>query len=191
IDQYFRFNVLDRASVCADTHSANSVAVQKRRDGLCLHHRDTARRGAREKHVVKITPPHRPCMHIEKTRLRMPSFDRNPKGIFSPRPIDRDAVLHRMPPRSHFFLEAESSQAITGLAGEGFADVVTRRLCFLDYRYAQAGVREEHGSGASAGPATNNRDIGFHPIPLLRTTSGRDWFHLTSWELSAEKLIFP
>src|SRR6266705_7021428 len=100
----------------------------------------------------------------------MPSFDGNPESIFSPRPIDRNAVLHRMPARSHFFLEPESSQAITAFASEGFAEMVTRRVCFLDYRYAQASWREEHGSGASAGPATNNRDIGFHPTHLLRTT---------------------
>src|SRR4030095_15982486 len=109
-------------------------------------------------------------MRIEKARLRMPSFDGNPEGIFAARPIDRDAVLHRMPARGHFLLEPESAQEITALACEGFADMVTRRLCFLDQRYAQAGLREEHGGGASAGPATNNRDIGFHPRPLLTTT---------------------
>src|SRR5215813_5567797 len=110
-------------------------------------------------------------MGIEKARLRMPSFDRNPEGIFSARPIDRDAVLYRMAARSHFFLEPESSQTITALAGQGFADMVPRRLCFLDYRYAQADWREEHCGGASARPATNNRDIGFHATRLLRTTS--------------------
>jgi hypothetical protein len=95
-----------------------------------------------------------------------------------------------MPARSHFFFEPKSSQAITALPGEGFADMVTRRLCFLDYCYAQAGWSEEHGSGASAGPATNNGDIGFHPTPVLRTTPGRGWFHLAFWGLSAERLIF-
>ena len=110
-------------------------------------------------------------MRIEKARLRIPSFDGNPKGIFAPRAIDRDAVLHRMPARSHFFLEAESSQAITGLTCEGFADMVTRRLRFLDHRYPQASLREEHGSGASAGTATNNRDIGFHHAA---TPTGRE-----------------
>jgi hypothetical protein len=95
-----------------------------------------------------------------------------------------------MPVRGHLFLESESSQAITAFASQGFADMVTRRLCFLDYRYTQAGRRKEHGSGASAGPATNNRNIGFHPAPVLGTTSGRDWFHLTFWGLSAERLMF-
>jgi hypothetical protein len=94
----------------------------------------------------------------------MPSFDGNPEGIFSPRPIDSDAVLHGMAARSHFLLEPESSQAITTLAGEGFADMVTRRLCFLDHRYAQTGLREKHAGCGSAGTATNDRDIGFHPI---------------------------
>src|SRR5262249_44137244 len=112
----------------------------------------------------------RPCMRIEKARLRMPSFDGNPEGIFAPRPIHRDAVLHGMPTGSHFCLEAESSQAIAALTGQGLADMITSRLYFLDQCYVQAGSREEHGGGTSTGPATNNRDIGFHSNPLLRTT---------------------
>src|SRR5436190_22383441 len=111
--------------------------------------------------MVKITPPHRPCMRIEQARLRTPSFDGNEKGIFSPRPIHRDAVLQRMPARSHFCLEPEGSQTITAFACEGFANMVTRGLCFLDQRYAQAGLSEEHGGGASPGTAPNNVDIGF------------------------------
>jgi hypothetical protein len=51
--------------------------------------------------------------------------------------------------------------------------MVTRRLCFLDQRYAQAGLREEHGGGASARPPTNNRDIGFHPTPAKNNSSTR------------------
>ena len=93
-----------------------------------------------------------------------------------------------MPARSHFFLEPESSQAITALAGEGFADMVTRRLCFLDHRYAQAGLREEHGGGASAGPATNNRDIGFHPTLLLKTTPRT---RLVAFEVLADIVAGP
>ena len=108
----------------------------------------------------------------------MPSLDGNPEGIFASRPIDRDTVLQRMAACSHFFLEPESPQAITTLAGQGFADVVTRRLCFLDHRYAQAGLSEEHGGGSSPRTAANNRDIGFHLGPLLKTPPGRNWFHL-------------
>src|SRR5437867_3638821 len=48
--------------------------------------------------------------------------------------------------------------------------MVARRLCFLDDCYAQAGLREEHGGGASAGTATNNRDIGFHSTLLPKRT---------------------
>jgi hypothetical protein len=106
-------------------------------------------------------------MRIEKARLRTPSFDGNEEGIFSTRPIHRDAVFHRMPARSHFCLESKGSQAIPALAGQGFANMVTRRLCFLDQRYAQAGLTEKHGGGASAGTTTNNRDISFHPTLLL------------------------
>jgi len=46
--------------------------------------------------------------------------------------------------------------------------MVTRGLCFLDQRYAQAGLSEEHGGGASAGTAPDNGDIGFHPTILLK-----------------------
>jgi hypothetical protein len=68
-----------------------------------------------------------------------------------------------MPTRSHFCLEPEGAQAIPALAGQRFANMVTRRLCFLDQRYAQAGLRKKHGGGASAGTTPNNSDIGFHP----------------------------
>src|SRR5437879_12056013 len=101
--------VSDGAPVAADTHAAKRITVRKRRDALRLHHPDTSRRSGREKHVVKITPPHRPCMRIEQARLPTPSFDGNEEGVFSPRPIHRDAVLHRMPARGHFCLEPESS----------------------------------------------------------------------------------